>query len=155
MSWFSRRNWEQDANEELRFHVEQQTAANIAAGMSPEEARRQAALQFGAVEGVKENCREQRSGFWLETLIADARYALRVMGKNPGFAAIAIFTLALGIGANTAIFSVVQGILLAPLPYSEPDRLVLMWQYNQTLKHPISVSYPDFLDWQRNAGSFQ
>src|SRR6202021_1231465 len=107
------------------------------------------------MEGVKEDCREQRSGFWLETLIADARYALRVMGKNPGFAAIAIFTLALGIGANSAIFSVVQGILLAPLPYSEPDRLVLMWQYNQTLKHPISVSYPDFLDWQRNAGSFQ
>src|ERR1700719_204436 len=155
MSWFSRKNWEQDANDELRFHIEQQPAANIAAGMAPDEARRQAALQFGAVEGVKEDCREQRRGFWLETFIADARYALRVMRKNPGFAAIAILTLALGIGANTAIFSVVQGILLAPLHYGEPDRLVLMWQYNQTLKHPISVSYPDFLDWQRSAGSFQ
>ncbi len=150
-----RENWERDLREELRHHFEKQVAANIDAGMSPEEARRQATLQFGAVEGVKENCREQRSGFWLETLIADARYALRVMRKNPGFAAIAILTLALGIGANTAIFSVVQGILLAPLPYGKPDRLVLMWQYNQTLKHPISVSYPDFLDWQRNAGSFQ
>src|ERR1700721_3379836 len=106
------------------------------------------------MEGVKEDCREQRSGFWLETLIADARYALRVMGKNPGLAAIAIFTLALGIGANTAIFSVVQGVLLAPLPYSEPERLVLVWQYNLTLKHAISVSYPDFLDWQRDARLF-
>jgi predicted permease len=152
---FWRENWERDLRDELRHHFEEQVAANVDAGMSLDEARRQAMLQFGAVEGVKENCREQRAGFWLDTLIADARYALRVMCKNPGFAAIAILTLALGIGANTAIFSVVQGILLAPLHYGEPDRLVLMWQYNQTLKHPISVSYPDFLDWQRNAGSFQ
>src|ERR1700731_2838880 len=105
MSWFSRKKWEQDANEELRFHVEQQTAANIAAGMSLEEARRQATLQFGGVEGVKENCREQRSGFWLETLIADARYALRVMRKNPGFAAIAILTPPPSASARTPRYS--------------------------------------------------
>src|SRR5271170_2614293 len=154
--WFSReKKWEQDVNDELRFHIERQTAANIYAGLAPEEARRQAVLQLGALEGLKETCREQRRGFWLESFYADVRYGLRILRKNPGFATIAILTLALGIGANTAIFSVVQGVLLAPLPYSEPERLVMVWQYNLALKHPISVSYPDFLDWQRGARSFQ
>src|SRR6202035_226195 len=149
MTWFSRKKWEQDANEELRFHIEQQTAANIAAGMSPEEARRQAALQFGAVEGVKEDCREQRSGFWLEMLIADARYALRMMQKNPGFAAIAILTLALGIGANTAIFSVVYAVLLKPLPYANPSQLVSTFQANTQEGVPeTGASYPNFEEWR-------
>jgi predicted permease len=150
-----REHFDEEMDDELRFHIERQTAANIAAGLPREEARRQAVLQLGALEGVKENCREQRRGFWLESCYADVRYGLRILRKNPGFAAVAILTLALGIGANTAIFSVVQGVLLTPLPYSEPGRLVMVWQYNQKLQHVISVSYPDFLDWQRNARSFQ
>ena len=85
----------------------------------------------------------------------DVRYGLRVLLRNPGFAVITVLTLALGIGANTAIFSVVQGVLMAPLPYNEPESLVFVWQNNLTLKHLINVSYPDFLDWQHTARSFQ
>src|ERR1700740_764564 len=156
MSWLSRKKWEQDANEELRFHIEQQTAANIAAGMSPEEARRQAVLQFGAVEGVKEDCREQRSGLWLDTLFADARYALRMLRKNPGFAAIAILTLALGIGANTAIFSVLNGVILKPLPSAQPDRLVLIWsELKLAGQSRVPSSGPDLADLKSRSGLLQ
>jgi len=149
MNRFSRKKWEQDANDELRFHIEQQSAANIAAGIPPDEARRQAALQFGAVEGVKEGCREQRRAFWLETLIADVRYALRVMRKNPGFTAIAILTLALGIGANTAIFSVVYAVLLKPLPFKNPQQLVAVFAAKPQEGVPkTGVSFPNFEEWR-------
>jgi putative ABC transport system permease protein len=155
MSWFARKKWEQDASDELRFHIEQQTGANIAAGMAPEEARREAALQFGAVEGVKEDCREQRRGFWLETIAADARYAFRMMRKNPGFAAIAILTLALGIGANTAIFSVVYAVLLKPLPYADPSQLVLVTEAKpQEGVELTGTSYPNFEDWRAQNNVF-
>ena len=119
-----RERFDQEMNEELRFHIERQTAANIAAGLPPEEAHRQAALQLGALEGLKENCREQRRGFWLESLYADVRYGLRILRKNPGFTAVAILTLALGIGANTAIFSILDPLLLRKLPVRNPDELV-------------------------------
>jgi putative ABC transport system permease protein len=143
--WFSRKNWEGDMSDELRFHVEQQTRANIAAGMSAQEAKRQANLQFGAVEGVKEDCREERRGFWLETFWADLSYALRTLRKNPGFAAIAILTLALGIGANTAIFSVVYAVLFKPLPYANPQQLVVVFSAKpQEGVAMAGISYPNF-----------
>src|SRR5579863_6517220 len=83
------------------------------------------------------------------------RYSLRQLWRSPGFAFVALLTLALGIGANTAIFSVLDGVVLSPLPYREPDRLVLIALFNRTLKYPTALSYPDFLDWQRTSRSFQ
>jgi predicted permease len=151
---FRREKWEQEITEELRDHIERQVAANIATGMPPVEAHRQAVLQLGAVEGVKEGCREHRRGIWLETLAADIRDGLRMMLRSPGFTIVAVLTLALGIGANTAIFSVVEGVVLAPLPYTQPDRLVMVWENNP--RYPrVWVSYSNFQDWQRSARSFE
>src|SRR5580700_3134836 len=90
----------------------------------------------------------------IASLGQDFRYGLRRLRKSPGFTAAAVLTLALGIGANTAIFSVLEGVVLAPLPYPEPDRLVVVLLYNRSLKYPTDLSYPDFLDWRRNSRSF-
>jgi putative ABC transport system permease protein len=151
--WFRHGAWEREMGDELRFHVEQQTAANIAAGMPREEARRQATLQFGSAEAVKEDCREQSHGFWLETLIADVRYGIRMMVRSPGFTIVAILTLALGIGANTAIFSVVNGVLLNPLPFPHAEQLVTLAESKPNFSTG-SISYLNFRDWQRGSHTF-
>jgi predicted permease len=152
MNWFSRNKWERDASEELRFHIEQQTAANIAAGMTLEEARRWARLQFGAVEGVKADCREQRRGFWLETLWADVRFGSRILRRSPAFTTVAILTLALGIGANTALFSVVNAVLLRQLPFAHADRSVWITGVRPD-RSDAPFSLPDFLDYRDHIDS--
>src|SRR5271166_4740117 len=151
--WMSRKKWEQELSEEVRDHIERQAAANIASGMSAQEARRRATLEFGGAEAVKENCREQRSGFWLETFITDVRYGIRMMWRTPAFTTVAILTLALGIGANTSIFSVVNGVLLNPLPFPQPEQLVTLHESKPNFEAG-SISYPDFLDWQKDNRTF-
>ncbi len=131
-----------DLDDELRFHVEQRIEENIASGMSRNEARRGAQLQFGNVTLLKESTRERNMLVWLETAFQDVRYALRGLRRSPGFAATAIVSLGLGIGANTAIFSFVNALLLKRLPVPEPARLVQIAEYEHGKQINTVFSFP-------------
>src|SRR5262249_19450278 len=120
---------ERELDAELRFHLDMETEKYVRLGVPLEEARRRARLTFGGVEQAKEAHRDVR-GRWLEELAADARYALRTLRRAPVLAVAAILTLALGIGANTTIFSAVNAVILRPLPFAEPGRLVMLWEEN-------------------------
>src|SRR5271170_6138508 len=151
---FRRDAVEGELDEELRFHFEEQVAKFVKSGLTPAEARRRARLAFGGSDQIKEECREARGMHFLEILTQDVRFGMRMIRRSPGFAFIAILTVALGIGANTAIFSVVEGVVLAPLPYSQPEQLVMVWESNPRFPH-VWTSYLNFRDWQRSAGSFE
>jgi len=152
---FRKREVEQDLDEELRYHLEKETERNVAGGMSREQARRAALRGFGGVEQIKEECREARGTRFIEELGQDVRYGLRTSLRQPGFTLIAVVTLSLGIGANTTIFSVINSLLLKPIPFPDADRLVLVWetQVNDPQSRNI-VSAPNFLDWQRQNDIF-
>ena len=143
-----------DIDEEMRSHVEMQTKANIERGMTAEEARLAALRSFGNVGAMKDLAYEVRGGGMLETWFQDMRYGARTLLKQPGFSLIAVLTLALGIGANTAIFSVVNAVLLRPLPFAEPERLVWLWDTIPQLG-TAPMSLPDFLDWKSQNQSFE
>ena len=154
-SLFRRQQLDQELNEELQYHVERKSEEYIAKGMAPQEARRMALLEMGGVEKRKEECRDARRVNWLQDLAQDSRYGLRMLRKSPGFTAVAVLTLALGIGANTAVFSVADAVLLKPLRVDDPTSLAVVWE--KLPKYDINrntVSPANFLDWRELNRSF-
>jgi len=144
---FLRRSVEREMNEELRLHIEMRARENMRRGMTEEEARRAAERSFGNLARVKEACRDVKGGGVIETLLQDLRYGARTLFKNRGFIFVVILTLALATGANTAIFSVVDAVLLRPLPFGDPERLVAL---RETLpdEGAIPVAYRTYAEWR-------
>ena len=150
---FRREKMERELDEELRSHIEMRVEENIAAGMTPEKARYDAQRRFGNWMTTKEDTREVHVIGWLETTLQDLRYALRTLRRSPGFAAVAVTLLALGIGATTTIFSVVNGVILQPLRYAQPERLVMVWE-KEKAGTPSNCGYATFTDWRAQNHSF-
>ena len=155
-SLFRRNTVEAELDDELRFHFEQQVEKSIRSGMTRGEARRQARLSVGGIDQVKEECREARGVQHLENLLHDLRYGWRMLVKKPVFTIVAVLTLALGVGANTAIFSIVDAVLLRSLPYRDPDRLVRIF-FNEpgVGLRDVRFSKPELDDLQTRAGVFE
>jgi len=155
-SLFRRNSVEQELGSELRFHIERQAEENVAAGMIPQEARRAAIREFGGVEQVKEECRDTRRANYLENLLKDVRYGFRMLRKSPSFTFFAVAVLALGIAANSAIFSIADNVLVRPLPYRDSNRLVVVWEDSSAYGFPKDTPAPgNFADWKSRNQVFE
>ena len=143
-----RRTLESGLDEEIRFHIDQQTEKNLRAGMRPDEARRQALLKFGGLERARESTRDEIRPALLEDSVRDLRHGARVLRRSPGFAVAALATLAVGIGATSAIYSVVRTVMLEPLPYHRPDRIVTVWETNRGGTSRNVIAPANFVAWR-------
>ena len=153
---FRRSQLESDVDEELQFHLEMQIEQYVQRGMLEKDARRLTLVEFGGLERTREDCRDVLGLRLMYDFIQDVRYAVRVLVRSPGFTIVAVLTLALGIGANTAVFSVVNALLLQPLPFDEPDQIVMIWEENPD--HGVEqeqVAWADALEWEKSATSFE
>lgn len=162
MSWFGRlRLWprarlkndqfESEMDEELRFHLQAQIEDAVEAGMSPDEARRTVLSTFGGFDKTKEECRDTLPTRYLDDLWKDLRYGLKMLRRNLGFTVVAVVTLALGVGATTAIFTVVNAVLLRPLPYAEPERLVYVKEHSERIGlQPFAHGF-EFIAWSKQS----
>jgi putative ABC transport system permease protein len=154
LALFRKRTLERELEEEILAHFEQAEIDALAAGMTPEEARRAARRSFGGIEQMKEEHRDRRSFPWIENLVRDFRYGLAALTRDPGFAAIVVGLLALGIGSSTAMFSVVNAVLLKPLPFPDPERMVRVWE-SPTPATRNGTTTLTFLDWKRQSDIFE
>ena len=150
---FAKQHADGELDAEVRGYVDLLAEEKIRAGVNPDEARRAARLELGGIEQVKEQVREVRAGAWLDSLFQDLRYGVRMLAKNPSFTAVAVLTLALGIGMNTAIFSVVDAILFKSLPYPHSDRIMMIWDNSQGSR--LEVTYHTFRELTARNRSFE
>ncbi len=145
---------DQELEEELRSYVELVAHEKVRCGTEAERALREARRDLGNVETVKESIRDIRKGVYVDTFIQDLRYAVRTLTKNPGFSVVAVLTLALGIGANSTMFTVVNSVLLKPLPYPEPERILTLWERQPSDGTLGTVAPANFVDWREQSHSF-